>query len=67
MPRERYFAVHLVTDELGQPLSAFCLLEGESGQYEWLSDITFGPFDTYHDVTRWLGRTARLLTPVRPR
>jgi hypothetical protein len=43
-------------DRGGHPLSAILLEETECGQYAWLADEEFGPFDTRWDVARWIAK-----------
>jgi len=66
MRRDRHISLHLELDRGDHPVRAFITEEDEGFQAHWVSDIEFGPFDTLHDVYRWLARTLEATKHVRP-
>ncbi len=59
------YDLHLETTRTGDPLRAYLLGVDTAGNRSWLADTEFGPFDTLHDVSRFLLRGIRYPDPVR--
>lgn len=52
---ETTFLVNVTQDTNGQ-VNAYILHQAADGQWAWLADQEFGPFDTRGDVLMWLCR-----------
>ncbi len=53
----REFSVNLTFDSTtGRGCGYICEVD-QNGEYSWLSDTEFGPFDVTLDVSKWLCRT----------
>jgi len=48
--------VNLTSDRQTGQVLAYVLEDDGQGQWRWLADQAFGPFDTAQDITSWLLR-----------
>lgn len=53
---ELTYALSARVDKHGNPSDAYVLVSENSGQYRWVADTEFGPFDSWIDLVGWLRR-----------
>lgn len=56
------YQVHITHDTQAGRVDAYILQADEVGQWEWLADHEFGPFDTLTDVLLWAVRRLAQVT-----
>jgi hypothetical protein len=54
------YQVHMTVERRSGQMCCYILRMEESGQWIWLGDEEFGPFDTTLDVCSWLTRKLTL-------